>query len=105
MSNQEESQPTPPASEPFKDLESAIRRLIRRSARLRAELDATQARNRELMGMLAPVAEGKGGAEGLVEKLRAAEADRQQLRERLGKGREVAERMMARIRFLEEQDG
>ena len=105
MSNPEESQRAPPASEIFRDLEAAVRRLIRQSAELRVELRAAEGRNRELTGLLAPVARGEEGAESLVEKLRAAEAERQDLRKRLAKGRDVAERMMARIRFLESQDG
>lgn len=105
MSNQEESQRTPPASGTFAHLESSVRRLIRQSEELRAEVNAAEARNRELMGLLAPVAEGEEGPESLVDKLRAAEAERQEFRERLAKGRQVAERMMARIRFLEGQDG
>ncbi len=105
MSNQEESQRTPPASGTFAHLESSVRRLIRQSEELRAEVNAAEARNRELMGLLAPVAEGEEGPESLVDKLRAAEAERQEFRERLAKSRQVAERMMARIRFLEGQDG
>ena len=105
MSNLEEAQRTPAASETFARLESSVRRLIRQSEALRADLKAARERNRDLMGLLAPVAHGEESPESMVEKLRAAEAERQELRERLSRGRAVAERMMARIRFLEEQDG
>ncbi len=105
MSNQEEAQRTRAASETFARLESAVRRLIRQSDGLRADLKAARTRNVELMRLLAPIAQGEEGPESVVEKLRAAEAERQELRERLTTGRKVAERMMARIRFLEDHDG
>lgn len=105
MSNPEQAPRTPDASEPFARLESAVRRLIRRSAELRTELRSARARNRELMELLAPIAEGEAGPESVVERLRAAEDERRELEGRLERGRQVVERMMARIRFLEDQDG
>lgn len=105
MSNPEPAQRAPDASETFARLESAVRRLIRQSAELRAELQAVRERNRELTGLLAPVAQGEASPESMVERLRAAEEQRRELEQRLARGREVVERMMARIRFLEEQDG
>ena len=105
MSNPEQVQQAPGASEPFARLESAVRRLVRQSAELRAELRSARKRNEELMELLAPVAEGEAGPESVVERLRAAEDERRELDRRLGRGREVVERMMARIRFLEDQDG
>lgn len=105
MSNPEPVQQTPDASEPFARLESAVRRLIRQSAELGAELRSARERNRELMELLAPVAEGEAGPESVVERLRAAEDERRELERRLERGREVVARMMARMRFLEDQDG
>ena len=105
MSNQEQAQQAPDASETFARLESAVRRLIRQSAELRAELRSVRARNEELIELLAPVAEGGASPESVVERLRAAEDGRRELERRLERGREVVERMMARIRFLEDQDG
>ena len=105
MSNPEEAQQAPDASETFARLESAVRRLIRQSAGLRAELRSARERNRELVELLAPVAEGEAGPESVLERLRAAEDERQEFAGRLERGREVVERMMARIRFLEDQDG
>ena len=57
------------------------------------------------MELLAPIAAGEAGPESVVERLRAAEDEREELEGRLERGREVVERMMARIRFLEDQDG
>ena len=105
MSNPEQAQQAPDASEPFARLESAVRRLIRQSAELRAELRTARQRNQELMELLAPIAEGEAGPESMIERLRAAEDGRRELEGRLERGREVVERMMARIRFLEDQDG
>ena len=105
MSNPEEARRPPAAGETFAHLESAVRRLIRQSAGLRAELRALRERNRELTRLLAPVAEGEEAAESMLERLRAAEAEQRELRDRLASGREVVERMVARIRFLEERDG
>ena len=105
MSNPEQAPQAPDASELFSRLESAVRRLIRQSAELRAELRSARERNRELMELLAPVAEGEAGPESVVERLRAAEDERRELEGRLERGRQVVERMMARIRFLEDQDG
>ncbi len=105
MSNPESARQAPDASEPFARLESAVRRLIRRSAALRAELRSARERNRELMELLAPIAAGEAGPESVLERLRAAEDGRRELEGRLERGREVVERMMARMRFLEDQDG
>ena len=105
MSNPEQAPQAPDASEPFARLESAVRRLIRQSAELRTELRSARARNQELMELLAPIAEGEAGPESVVERLRAAEDERRELEGRLERGRQVVERMMARIRFLEDQDG
>ncbi len=105
MSNPEQAPQDPGASESFARLESAVRRLIRRSAELRAELRSARERNRELVELLAPVAEGEVSPESVLERLRAAEDERQEFAGRLERGREVVERMMARIRFLEDQDG
>lgn len=105
MSNPEQVQQAPDASESFARLESAVRRLMRQSAELKAELRSTRERNRALMRLLGPVAEGEAGPESVVERLQEAENERRALRKRLARGREVAERMMARIQFLEEQDG
>lgn len=105
MSNPEQAQQAPGASETFARLESAVRRLIRQSAELRAELRSARERNQELMEFLAPVAEGEAGPESVLERLRTAEKERQDLEARLERGREVVQRMMGRIRFLEDQDG
>ena len=105
MSNPEQAQQAPDASEPFARLESAVRRLIRQSAELRAELRSARERNEELMEFLAPIAEGEASPESVVERLRAAERERRELEERLERGRAVVERMIARIRFLEGRDG
>ena len=105
MSNPEQAQQAPAASESFARLESAVRRLIRRSAELRAELRSARERNQELMELLGPVAEGEASPESVLERLRAAEDERQEFAGRLERSREVVERMMARIRFLEDQDG
>ncbi len=105
MSNPEQARRTPDVEGSFARLESAVRRLIRRNAELEAELRRAEERNRELTEVLAPVVEGDAGPESVVERLRASERDRRALRERLARGREVARRMTARIRFLEERDG
>ena len=104
MSNPEQQQP-PASSDSFARLESAVRRLIRQNAELRAELRSAREQNQELVELLGPVVEGETGPERLVERLRAAENERRALRERFARGREVAKRMMARIQYLEEQDG
>lgn len=105
MSNPERGRRTRDASEPFARLESAVRRLIRRSAELRAELRSARERNRELMELLAPIAKGEASPESVVERLRAAEDGRRELEARLERGRELVRKMMARMRFLEDQDG
>lgn len=105
MSNPEQVRQAPDASGTFTRLESAVRRLVRESARMKVELRSARERNRELMELLGPVAEGGVSPESLVERLRAAERERREFEKRLERGREVAERMMARIRFLEDRDG
>ena len=84
-------------------LEAAAARAIVRIRELEAELRRAERRVAELDRVLS--AEGDGGAapSTLIDRARALEQENAELRRRLGGGREGIERLLAKIRFLEEQ--
>ena len=89
-------------------LEALVDRLLDRCEELREQALASEARYREMIGVLGRDADDAGGADGaerVARQLRDCEAERAVLRGRMAEARERTERMMARIRFLEEHDG
>ncbi|MDC0160045.1 hypothetical protein OAJ07_01120 [Gemmatimonadales bacterium] len=96
--------------EAFGRLESAIARLARavedadlRATSAEAQMQALQTKNSEMAGLMERFTESPSDAEHLMSRLKGLEAENGDLKSRLDRGREGVERMIARIRFLENQ--
>lgn len=87
----------------FARLEDAVGELIDRLSETRIRAQAAEAKNAELAELVRRFTGDEGEAEQLMSRLKALETENDELRDRLERGREGVERMIARIRFLESQ--
>lgn len=86
----------------FARLEGAVGQLLDRLARLRGRAEAAEARNAELTQLVQRFT-GDEDAGRLLSRLESLEEENTELRSRVERGRAGVERMIARIRFLENQ--
>ena len=84
-------------------LESAVNAQIKEVERLRDEVVRMRAEGEALEGLLKGVTSGKEGPRELLEKLHILEEENGDLRSRLDEGRAGVERLLARVKFLEEK--
>lgn len=84
-------------------LERAVARALERIRTLESGLEAARARRDEVEQLLARMADGEENPAHMQERLNTLEGDNAELRRRLDEGREGVERLLAKIRFLEEQ--
>ena len=84
-------------------LDEAVGGLLDELERLRKEHGEATSKAAELEELLANFVEGESEPGALVERVRELESENGDLRVRLEEGREGIRRMLARIRFLEEQ--
>ena len=104
MSNPErEREQGNPVLEEFQRLGSAVEAAVHRIRKLGRELDEARAQASRLEDQLRRFTGGEEAPSELLARLGRLEGENRVLRERLEKGREGVERMLARIRFLEEQ--
>ncbi len=87
----------------LQSLEAAVGRLLERVQALSRAAEKADDRRAEVEELLRRITTGDESPASMHVRLRALEAENGDLRERLAKGRETAERLLARIRFLEEQ--
>ncbi|MHB1193855.1 MAG: hypothetical protein ACYC6F_12510 [Longimicrobiales bacterium] len=85
------------------ELERAVGGALERLRSLRARADESEARERDLQELLRRFTGDPEEAGRLLGRMRELQAENADLRERLGRGREGVERILARLRFLEEQ--
>lgn len=83
-------------------LELVVRRLLDDYDRWRRRAVAAEARVRELDAALREVTEGKLDPLALAARIEALERENGALRERLGEARERIDRILSRLRFVEE---
>ncbi len=103
MSRPEEPRTDHPDLRDFTRLETAVARLLERMDGLRERTRAAEARVQDVEELLRRFTRGDDDPARLVERLKATERENADLRARLEQGREGVERLLARIRFLEDQ--
>ena len=84
-------------------LEAVVGRLLDRTDRLRERTRAAEARVQDVEELLRRFTSGEEDPGQLLEKVRRYEEETRELRERLDEGKAGVERILARIRFLEDQ--
>lgn len=84
-------------------LEAAVTRILEETARLRARARDGETRLAELEALLRRFEGGEDDPARLQERLSRVEAENRELRTRIREGREGVERLLARIRFLEDR--
>lgn len=87
----------------LKALEGAVSALLDEVGRLKKRTGKAEGRAAELQDLLERVTGGDADAAETHARLRDLENENRELRERLGEGRETVDRILAKIRFLEEQ--
>lgn len=84
-------------------LESSVTRILEETARLRAGSRRAEARILELEALLRRFAKGDEDPAQLQARVTRLEAENHELKKRIRKGRDGVERLISRIRFLEDQ--
>ena len=92
-----------PEREVLGRLEGATARALERLRSLEQDLADSRRRTEELDRAMTEVTGGGVPASAMMDRLRALEAENGDLKRRLGGARERVERLLAKIRFLEEQ--
>lgn len=87
----------------FSRLERAVAEAGARIRELRSNLEKARDRGLEMEGLLQSFTGGEVDPSSLLARLQALEAENLDMKERLEKGKTGVERLLARIRFLEEQ--
>ncbi len=87
----------------FARLEGAVGRLLARLADESKRAEAAEARSTELSQLVQRFTGDEAEAGRLLSRLKRLESENEDLRGRLDRGRAGVERMIARIRFLENQ--
>jgi chromosome segregation ATPase len=85
------------------DLESAVGRALAEIERLREQAAESERRCGELETLLVSFRVGDENPADMKARLNRLEAENRDLYDRIGRGRESVERLLARIRFLEDQ--
>jgi predicted RNase H-like nuclease (RuvC/YqgF family) len=84
-------------------LEVVVGKLLDEVMELKEQLHRSQTRTSELSALLEGLQKGEADPVRLQDRVRELEEENEDLKARLGKGREGIHRLLARIRFLEEQ--
>ena len=84
-------------------LENAVTAALTKVELLEGEVVQMNAQGEELEGLLKGVTSGEGGPRKMINKLHILEEENRDLRRRLEEGREGVNRLLAQIKFLEEQ--
>ena len=84
-------------------LETAVGSLLERVRELSQRSDKADARRSEVEDLLRRITTGDESPAAMHQRLQTLEVENEDLRDRLRRGRETVERLLAKIRFLEEQ--
>ena len=84
-------------------LERAVTAALEQVEQLKGEVARTHAQGEALEGLLKGVTSGEEGPRELIEKLNILEEENRDLRSRIDQGRAGVDRLLARVKFLEEK--
>lgn len=87
----------------FERLDAAVRDAVGRIGELEGALDAARAEASDLRDLLRDFEEGDEDPVEMKARLKRLEGENADMRRRLDEGRGMVERLLAKIRFLEEQ--
>ncbi|GMR13758.1 MAG: hypothetical protein BMS9Abin29_1974 [Gemmatimonadota bacterium] len=87
----------------FRDLSEAVEQALGELKRLREKASRVEIKNSELEELLKGIAGGTQSPAEMAHDVKTLSHENQDLRARLDQGRESVERLLTRIRFLEEQ--
>jgi len=85
-------------------LDEVVGELLARTEARRSRLRQAEERARELEVLLRKFGQGEEDPSDLQDRVAALKRENQELRARVAKGRDAVQRLLARIRFLEEQE-
>ena len=102
MSNPEDNGEQPEKAA-FQRLEAMVGKALDEISVLRARAEEAEARGAEFEELVKRFTQDEGEASRLLSRLERLEAENADLSSRLERGREGVERLLAKIRFLEEQ--
>lgn len=103
MSSREEPGPELSERQALARLEGVVGRLLDRADRLRERTRAAESRVEDVEELLRRFTKGEEDPSSLLDRVRVHESEARDVRERLELGRGGVERLLARIRFLEDQ--
>ena len=86
-----------------KRLENAVNAALKQVESLQGDVVRMQTQGEALEGLLKGVTSGEEGPRELIEKIHIIEEENRDLRGRLDEGRAGVERLLARVKFLEEK--
>lgn len=86
-----------------KRLEKAVTAALEQVERLEGEVVRMHTQGEALEGLLKGVTSGKEGPREMIDKLQILEEENRDLRSRLDQGRAGVDRILARVKFLEEK--
>lgn len=87
----------------FRDLSDAVEQALRELERLREKASRVEVKNAELEELLKGIASGTESPAEMAHDVKMLSNENRDLRARLDQGRESVDRLLTRIRFLEEQ--
>lgn len=88
----------------FGALSGAVTRALARIEELEEELQRTRARRDEVEALLQRMTAGEENPAHMAQRLKSLGRENGELRGRLNSGREIADRLLARVRYLQEHD-
>ncbi len=103
MSSNESEADRPRDAEAFKRLEKVVEAAMQEIRRLRQQLQNAESQSDEMDEMLRGITDGEQSPREMLRRLHQLESENQDLRGRLAQGIESVDRLLARVRFLEEQ--
>jgi predicted nucleic acid-binding Zn-ribbon protein len=103
VSNNESKKPSATPSEAMERLTKAVSLVIAEISRLQGKIAQVNNQSDDLKELVCSVTNGDVNPREMVNRLHILEEDNRDLRDRLKRGAEVAERLLARIDFLENQ--